>query len=124
MGEFLKQRAEEFLEEAEELLKKKRYALSAFNFEQAVELLLKYYLYLKAGNFPQTHSLRQLFFEVGKNYKQEKRMKKFIDSNISVISDLEKSYIISRYFSVEFVGSQVRQMQKIVREILAILNKL
>jgi len=39
--EFLKERAKEFFEEAEELLKKKRYNLSAFNLEQAIQLWIK-----------------------------------------------------------------------------------
>ena len=41
MIEFLKERAKEFFEEAEELLKKKRYNLSAFNLEQAIQLWIK-----------------------------------------------------------------------------------
>jgi HEPN domain-containing protein len=40
--EFLKARANEFLEEAEELFKKGRFNLSVFNLEQAVQLWIKY----------------------------------------------------------------------------------
>ncbi len=52
---FLKERANEFFEEAQELLKKKKYNLSVFNLEQAIQLWIKYLIGKKIGDWPKTH---------------------------------------------------------------------
>lgn len=48
--DFLKERAEDFLANAKELIEKGVYPLAAFNLEQSLQLYLKYYLYLKLKN--------------------------------------------------------------------------
>lgn len=56
--EILKERAEKFLKNGEELLKSGVYDLAAFNIQQFVELYLKYKLFLLAGDYPKTHSIK------------------------------------------------------------------
>jgi HEPN domain-containing protein len=46
-AEVLRERAEEFLRNAEELFQKRVYDLSAFNLEQYCQLMLKYKLLVK-----------------------------------------------------------------------------
>lgn len=60
MGEFLKQRADEFFEGAQHFLKEGKYNLAAFHLEQAVQLNIKYRIYCKLGDWPQLHPLDKL----------------------------------------------------------------
>jgi len=57
---FLK-RARNFLEGAKERFEKNDWDLTCFMAEQSVQLFLKATILEKGGEFPRTHSLRQLF---------------------------------------------------------------
>lgn len=59
-AELLRERAESFLANAEELAIKGNYDLAAFNLEQYCQLILKYHLLVKVGTYPRTHSLMSL----------------------------------------------------------------
>ncbi len=53
-------RAMEFMENAEQCLKEKRFAISCFSAHQAAELMLKALLLQRTGTYPFTHSLTEL----------------------------------------------------------------
>jgi len=61
--EFLKIRAQEFRDNAQLIMERDKFALAAFNIEQAVKLELKYFIGSRLGDFPRTHSLKTLFQE-------------------------------------------------------------
>lgn len=122
MGEFLKQRAEEFLEEAEALLKKKKYDLSAFHFQQAAELLLKYSLWQRFGFYPPTHSLQELLQKLAKVWDKKKLINRLMKKNQQIILNLERAYIECRYFPVSFTTDELLQMQKFSRELFKLLR--
>lgn len=123
-GEFLKERAKEFLENAEDLLKKGVLALAAFNLEQAAQLYLKYFLFLKLGDYPKTHFLKELLEDIGKVYRREEKTKKFWEKRIEVIRSLENAYLTSRYYAVRFEKIEVENMLKFVKELVSFLKSL
>lgn len=123
-ADFLKKRAKEFLKAGSYHLKKTQYNLAAFNFEQAVQLYLKYCLFQKLADFPKTHSLRDLLFDIGKVYQKEKEIKKLVKENSQIISDLEEAYITSRYLPVEFSKEQIRVMEDFTKNLIKFLKKL
>ncbi|MEM3404549.1 MAG: HEPN domain-containing protein [Nitrososphaeria archaeon] len=59
-AELLRERAENFLANAEELSVRGNYDLAAFNVEQYCQLILKYYLLVKVDTYPRTYSLMNL----------------------------------------------------------------
>ena len=122
-GKFLQERANEFLENAIDLLSQGRYALSAFNFEQAAQLFLKYFLFTKLGDFPKTHSLKRLLKEVGEVTNKEK-IKVFMEKNADVLANLENAYLTSRYFPVEFEKREVENMKDFVEKMNLFLKQL
>ena len=83
-GLFLKERADEFLTNARYLLEKGGYTLAAFNLEQATQLYLKYYLFLKIGDYPRTHSLKELIDDLGQAYKKIDSARKFWQANTPI----------------------------------------
>lgn len=122
--DFLKERAEDFLSNAKDLIKKGVYPLAAFNLEQSLQLYLKYYLYLKLKKYPKTHFLGELLRGIGKAYKKEKEIEKIIEKNANIIADLEHAYITSRYLPAEFFKSQVENMLNFVEKVINFLKKL
>ena len=123
-ADYLKERAEKFLENAKELFNKEEYDLSAFNLEQACQLFLKYYIFLKIGDFPKTHYLKRLIRDLGKVYGKEDEIEKLIEENISVVSNLEDAYIGARYLPYIFEKKQVENMMEFVEKLLEFLKKL
>jgi len=122
--EFLKERAESFLENAKDLLKKKDYPLAAFNLDQAAQLYLKYYLFLKLKRYPKIHLLGELLKGIGQAYKKEEKVKDLIKENANIISDLNQAYFTSRYLPAEFFKPQLENMLKFVEELIDFLKKL
>lgn len=59
-AEILRERAELFLKNAEELFLKGVYDLAAFNIEQYCQLIVKYKLLMKTGAYLRTRSLIKL----------------------------------------------------------------
>jgi len=123
-AEFLKQRAEKFLANGEDLLNKGIFDLAAFNFEQYCQLILKYYLFLEVGDFPKTHFLKDLLTELGKVYKKENSAKKLLDRDVQVISNLENAYITSRYVPSIFIEGEVREMLGFCKKLTEFLKNL
>ena len=122
--DFLKKRAESFLRNAKDLIKKEEYPLAAFNLEQAAQLYLKYYLFLKLRRYPKTHLLGELLKGVAKAYSKKSEVEKIIEKKANIISDLDQAYLTSRYLPAEFFKSQLENMRKFVEELIIFLKKL
>jgi HEPN domain-containing protein len=120
--DFLKERAREFFEEAKELLKKKRYNLSAFNLEQAIQLFVKYLIGKKLGDWPKTHYLSELVPDLSKAYKN-KEILKFYRENELFFENLEDAYFMSRYFPKKFSENSLLQLFEKSEEFLELVKK-
>jgi HEPN domain-containing protein len=119
--DFLKERAREFFEEAKELLKKKRYNLSAFNLEQAIQLFVKYLIGKKLGDWPKTHYLSELVPDLVKVYKNKKILK-FYRENELFFENLEDAYFVSRYFPKKFSENSLLQLFEKSEEFLELVK--
>jgi HEPN domain-containing protein len=121
--EFLRERALKFLENAKQLFLNKVFDLAAFNIEQFCQLYLKYKLFLKIGDFPKTHSIKRLFKEFGRVFK-DKRIESFVENNIETISNLENAYITSHYLPIEFEKIEVEKMLKFADKLKKFVDSL
>jgi len=70
-----------------------RYDVALFHLEQATQLALKAYLFKAFGDFPRTHSVRELI-EVSDN----ECLKELAAEKWFVVDILEDAYIGARYF--------------------------
>ncbi|MCD5396125.1 MAG: HEPN domain-containing protein [Candidatus Pacebacteria bacterium] len=122
--DFLLKKAEAFLEDAQYDIKTKKWFLAAFHLEQTCQLYLKYYLFLKLRRFPKTYSLKDLLEGIGKAYKKEKEVQKFIKENADVIGNLEQAYITARYLPVEFFEEQIKNMEEFTQNLISFLKNL
>jgi len=109
-GNFLKDKAERFLENAYELFKKEQYDLCAFNVEQAIQLFLKYKLWEELGDFEKTHQISKLLKDLEEISKEPQKITSLIEKYKEVIADLEVAYIESRYLPVRFFKEQTKKM--------------
>lgn len=107
--EFLKERSQEFLEEAEALKEKKKFNLAAFNLEQAIQLWIKYLLGKKLGDWPKTHYLSELIPQLADVY-ESKEILDFYKENELFFDNLEDAYFTSRYFPKEFSENVISQL--------------
>ena len=114
-AEYLLRRARAFPENAEELYRRGRYDLAAFNLEQAAQLLLH------AGDYPRTHSLHRLFRLLAEHL-QDETLEQFYLENITVVGDLEAAYIAARYLPVEFEQREVEEMLRFVKKLFELLQ--
>jgi HEPN domain-containing protein len=121
--EFLKERAREFFEEAEELFKKRKYNLSAFNLEQAIQLWIKYLLGVKIGDWPKTHYLSELIKELSKAYENEEILE-FYQKKELFFDNLEDAYFTTRYFPKIFTQNGVNQLIENSKEFLKLTEKI
>jgi len=112
--EFLKNNADEFLKNAENLINEGVYNLAAFNIEQAVQLYLKYLLAKKIGEFPKTHSIKRLISECS-NFCQE--LETILKENVNIVGEIEMAYISSRYYPIEFLEDEVKNMLEVAVKI-------
>jgi HEPN domain-containing protein len=122
MGEFLKTKADRFLETAKELYKKEYFDLSSFNIEQAVQLYLKFSIWKFLGDFEKTHSIRRLLSQYQKLSGKIEEFQNLITKYEEVINDLEIVYIESRYIPAEFTKKQLDKMFDFVEELKDILE--
>jgi len=116
-GEFLKDKAERFLENAYELFQKEQYDLCAFNVEQAVQLFLKYKLWEKLGDFEKTHQISKLLKDLQEIADDPQKIKNLTEKHKEVIADLEVAYIESRYLPVQFFKEQTKKMLDFAEEL-------
>ncbi|MCM8832491.1 MAG: HEPN domain-containing protein [Candidatus Omnitrophica bacterium] len=122
-GDFLKERAEDFLKDAKYDISAKRRNLAAFHLEQFCLFYLKYYLFKKLTDFPKTHSRKELLIDFGNAFSIKGEISKFIKQKERVIFDLEQAYISSRYLPVEFSETQVKEMEKFCQKLIKFLKK-
>lgn len=115
-AELLRERAENFLANAEELAAKGNYDLAAFNLEQYCQLILKYHLLVKVGTYPRTHSLMSLLRSLS---TLTNSLKELLSDNKSIImlTKIEDAYIGSRYLPRKYEKGEVEEMLKFVKEV-------
>jgi len=82
--EILLKRAEGFMKDALEDLKREDYDLAMFHIEQACQLIVKAKLLDLTGYFEKTHSLRKLLSDLSSI--------KFVNENWSMLRNLEFAY--------------------------------
>jgi len=87
----LRERALEFLRNAERLLAEGSYDLAAFNIEQYCQLMLKYKLLVLVGTYPRTHSITRLVRELSKVNKSAEAL--LSSENIILITKIEDAHI-------------------------------
>ncbi|BES81593.1 HEPN domain-containing protein [Pyrodictium abyssi] len=94
----LMRRALMFLDEAREAYSRDRHDLAMFLAEQALQLFLKAQLLRMLGDYPRTHSVRQLLTMLGKALgdNAEKEITAFIRRERPRLSELEDVYIVSQ----------------------------
>jgi len=104
--EIMLKRAEGFVRDAEEDLKRGDYDLAMFHVEQACQLLVKAKLLDLTGYFEKTHSLRRLLRDLSTVFKKEE-IEKLIQEKWVTLRNLEFAYIASRYLPEEFRSEEV-----------------
>lgn len=123
-ADFLKEKAEDFFDNAQYNISKKKWFLAAFHLHQTCQLYLKYYLFLKLRKYPKTHSLEQLLKGIGKAYSKEKKVENFLKEKASEIGDLDQAYLTARYLPVEFSENRIANMLNFTKELIKFLKTL
>ena len=93
MYEEIIKRAKHFFRISDYDVSMNRYDVALFHLEQAAQLALKAYLFKVFGDFPRTHSIRELI-EVSDN----ECLKGLATEKWFVVDILEDAYIGARYF--------------------------
>lgn len=120
--ELLLKRARIFREHAEIDYRKSYFDFAMFHLEQAAQLMIKAKLLDLKGSFQKTHLLRELLSELAESWKNP-RISEFIEKNKTVLRDLERAYISSRYIYEEFFREEVEKALKMVKELEELLWK-
>lgn len=118
--EILLKRANGFILDSLEDLKRGDYDLAMFHIEQACQLIIKAKLLDLTGYFERTHSLRRLLNDLSSIFKQ-KELERFVNENWNVLRNLEFSYIASRYFPEEFRRDEVEEALEIYNRLRELL---
>ena len=116
--EILLKRAEGFLKDALEDLKRGDYDLAMFHIEQACQLKAK--ILEIAGYYERTQSLRKLLSDLSTVFKKTE-IEEFVSKNWTSLRNLEFAYITSRYLPEEFKKEEVEaalELYKKLRDIL------
>ncbi|MBA7531550.1 hypothetical protein ES705_23763 [subsurface metagenome] len=115
--ELFLRRARNFLEGAKERFEKNDWDLTCFMAEQSVQLFLKAIILEKGGEFPRTHSLRQLF-SILSNLIEKSELKYDRKSLLF----LESAYLNSRYINFSYNEEDAEEILKIVEEVLELVR--
>ena len=118
--EILLRRAESFIKDALEDLKRGDYDLAMFHIEQASQLVVKAKLLDLTGYFEKTHSLRKLIRDLSMVIKS-KDLENFVEMNWNVLRNLEFAYIASRYLPEEFREEEVKEALKLYSKLKEML---
>jgi len=116
----LLKRAEGFVKDALEDLKRDDYDLAMFHIEQACQLIVKAKLLDLTGYFEKTHSLRKLLGDLSSVLK-EGEIEKFVNENWNTLRNLEFAYIASRYLPEEFKRDEVEEALRVYKKLWEIL---
>jgi len=115
-AEVLRERAEGFLRNAEDLYEKGVYDLAAFSLEQHCQLTLKYKLLLKTDAYPRTHSLTSLIRELSQLSPELNTLLEN-DENLLYLTKIEDFYISARYLPRRFERAEVKNTIRFVKEV-------
>lgn len=118
--ETLLKRAEGFMTDALEDLKRGDYDLAMFHIEQACQLIIKAKLLDLTGYFEITHSLRRLLKDLSTIFKRDE-IESFIDENWNVLRNLEFAYIAVRYMPEEFRKRDVEEALRLYKQLREML---
>lgn len=118
--ETLLKRAEGFIMDALEDLKRGDYDLAMFHIEQACQLIIKAKLLDLTGYFEKTHSLRRLLKDLSTIFRRDE-IESFIDKNWNILRNLEFAYIAARYLPEEFRKRDVEEALRLYRQLREIL---
>jgi len=114
--DLLLKRSKEFLDAAKERFKKESWDLTRFMAEQAIQLFLKAIVLEIGGEFPKTHSIRELFamigFLTGKELKYDRKSLAF----------LESAYYNSRYLKFDYNKEDAENAIEITEEVIKIVE--
>jgi len=115
--ELFLRRARNFLEGAKERFEKNDWDLTCFMAEQSVQLLLKSIILERGGEFPRTHSLRQLFSILSNlidnsEFKYDRKSLLF----------LESAYLNARYINFSYNKEDAEEILKIVDEVIKLVR--
>ncbi len=116
---FLK-RAESFVKDALEDLRRGDYDIAMFHVEIACQLVVKAKFLDLTGYFEKTHSIRKLLKDLSKMYKS-REINDFIDKNWKIMRILEYSYIAGRYLPEDFEEREVKEALKFYEELRNLL---
>jgi HEPN domain-containing protein len=118
--EILLRRAESFIKDALEDLKRGDYDLAMFHVEQASQLIVKAKLLDLTGYFEKTHSLRKLIRDLS-TVTQSEELENFVEDNWNTLRNLEFAYIASRYLPEEFREEEVKEALKLYSKLREML---
>ena len=121
-SDFLKRRAKEFWQRAQEDFEKHRFNLSALDLEQAVQLWMKHLIFVKADDFPKMHYLNRLIEELSIVYDNQDILN-FYHSHSLEFRSLEDAYITTRYFEREFTKEEVESLKEFTASLIKFLEK-
>lgn len=122
--QFLKKRAQEFWQRADENFQKKRYNLCALDVEQAVQLWIKHLIFQKAGDFPKTHYFNMLINTLFEIYAGDsiKNFYNFYKENVLQFTSLEDAYLTSRYLPKEFSKEEAVSLISFAKNFFKVLE--
>lgn len=115
-AELLRERANAFLKNAEDLLSKGVYDLAAFNIEQYCQLILKYKLLVYVGTYPRTSSLTRLIKDLSAVNKIVGELLKK-EEYILYLTKIEDAYVGARYLGRRYHEIEVSSMLRFVKEV-------
>ncbi len=122
----LMRRAEMFLEEARDALQRGRYDLAAFLAEQGLQLYLKAQLLRLLGDYPRTHSVRQLLALLARvlGGRAGEEIARFMKRMRPRLSELEDVYIAARYIAREYTREDAEDILSTVEEVKRLVTQL
>jgi HEPN domain-containing protein len=94
-----------------------RYDIALFHLEQAVQLSLKAYLLKVFGDFPRTHSIKDLI-----DLSENECFKRLADELWFVVDVLEDAYIGARYLIRRYGEREYREALKFVEGIFKCID--
>ncbi|MGC8665037.1 MAG: HEPN domain-containing protein [Nitrososphaeria archaeon] len=121
MAEYLRNNAIDFLEEAEENIKKGKFNIAVFNLEMSLQLALRYELYQQTGSFQKTHDLKKLLSQII-DLTGNKELVEILKNESVTLDLIEQAYISARYLPVQYSKDAAQRADLTVRRILNVLG--
>ncbi|BCU67663.1 DNA-binding protein [Sulfolobales archaeon HS-7] len=119
---FLRDRAEEFLDNAKYNLGRGFYNLVMFDVEQYIQLYCKFLIYLKVGDYPKTHDILALLRDIDKLYSSRCEVSEFITKNKDFLYVIYFSYTQGRYFGTQFTKEDAERSVEIAEKFSGIIR--